>query len=119
MQSKRKTAAQKRWEDSVRELGCIATRADPAHVQVHHVAGFTYQHMGETIGPWFVLPIHWSLHDPNSGDPMNVTHYPKRFCEKYGTQAQLFAKVVYAMSFRGIEIPFSMDVYNAIMQSRF
>lgn len=117
--NRRQTAAQKRWSASVREIGCIVTGADQAHVQMHHVAGRSGMHNGEWIGEWFILPLHWHLHDVHSGDPINVTHFPGRFTQQYGTQRGLFAKVVYAMSILEVEIPFSMDVYNAIQATRY
>ena len=111
------TAAQRRWQDVVAGLGCIVTRSDPAHCQLHHVGGFTYKHNKIRVGPWFILPLHASLHDLGSENPCNVTHHRRAFTDKFGTQAHLFLKVVYAALYQGHDIPFDVDVLNAIKDS--
>lgn len=99
-------------------FGCIATRADSAHCQVHHVYGRTYRHRGVLIGPWYVIPLHRMLHDVHSNSPHNVTHFPAEFSAKYGQQKALFLNMVHAMLLMGQRIPFSMEVLNAIMDTR-
>jgi len=113
------TAAQRRWQQTVADLGCIVTRADPSQCQLHHVGGFTYKHNKVLIGPWFILPLHASLHDVGSDHPHNVTHYRSAFTSNYGSQASLFFKVVYAALHQGAPIPFEMDVLNTIQECSF
>ena len=112
------TAAMRKWQDDVRQFGCVATGADPAHCQLHHVHGATYKHNKVLIGPWFILPLHHKLHDIRSNDPRNVTNFPAAFTLKYGPQHMLFLKMITTMLARGIELPFPMEVLNAIMQTK-
>ena len=58
------TAAQKRWMESVRELGSILS-GGPA--VVHHAVGATGKHNKVAIGHWWLVPLsdweHKALHN--------------------------------------------------------
>lgn len=113
------TAAQKRWQELVAHMGCIVTRAHPSHCQLHHVAGATYKQNRILIGPWFILPLCRELHDVGSNNPLNVTHHRRAFTEQHGTQKSLFFNVVHTALLTGEDIPFSMEVLNAIKDTRY
>jgi len=85
-------AREKRWLNIVAEYACIATGF--YNTQLHHVKGRTAKHNKVAIGHIWILPLHFNLHDVSSNSKYNVTHYPKRFEEKYGTQKNLFFKLV-------------------------
>lgn len=112
-------AAQKRWRETVAGFGCVATHADPAHCQIHHVVGRTGKHNRVPIGHWFILPLHWRLHDIHSDDKHNVTHYRLAFCRKYGSQRRLFIAMCVALLATGHALPFEMDVLNAIADTKY
>ncbi len=77
------TAKQKRWHESLRQIGCIAS-GQPL-VQIHHLEGSTFRHKKEWCGQWWALPISWELHDVHSDHPLNVTHHKNAFHAHYGS----------------------------------
>ena len=108
-------AEEKRWLSSVVELaqekGCIATGNFP--FEIHHVLGRTARHNKVDVGHWFIIPVWFDLHHIDTGNPDNVTHYPKRFTAKYGLQTALFAQMVETLENRGYKIP-PAEVLEAI-----
>lgn len=107
-----KPKAVKDWEDTLRALGCIITGQND--VQLHHVHGRTYKNNKVLIGPWFILPLCWDLHDVFSDKPQNVTHYPKKFALKYGLQKDIFLDMCDNLENDGIILPFGDDVLESI-----
>lgn len=93
----------KAWEANVREQGCIITGRND--VQIHHVVGRSYKHNKVLIGPWFILPLCWYLHDVHSNSKHNVTHFRHNFTRVYGFQRDLFANMVKTMQNQGYEVP--------------
>lgn len=106
---------QKQWMLTVveygQEYGCIATGR--SGLQHHHVVGPKGKQNKVLIGPWFVLPIWWELHDVSSNNPNNVTHFRHRFTDLYGKQKLLFAEMVETLQNGGIEVP-EEDILSAI-----
>jgi hypothetical protein len=111
-----KTAAVKRWEEAVREYG-LAVPGE-GWPELHHVAGRTYKQNKILVGPWFILLLPWQYHGVLSNDPANVTHYPKRFVTKFGTQRELFANMVNSLQEIGVEVP-SPEIITAIQATKF
>ena len=114
------TAEQKRWESTVREFGCVLFGNDQGEhgaIQIHHVVGLTAKKDGVLIGPWYILSLHWRLHDPRSSHSMNITNRRKDFLAKYGTEKELFLKMISDMREQGRTIPFGADVLSAIKNS--
>ena len=93
---KRATAEQKRWHERVRQFaddhGAIPLGG--YRYELHHVKGATFKHNKTHIGEWWVLPIDFDLHNVMSRNPLNVTHFKKRFESEYGTQKELFLSMV-------------------------
>ena len=111
-----KSKAVKDWEDTLRSLGCIITGQND--VQLHHVVGRTYKNNKVLIGPWFILPLCMRLHDVHSSDPLNVTHYPKKFSLEYGLQKDIFCEMCDNLVIEGIILPFGDNVLESIKDTR-
>ncbi len=123
-------AAEKRWLKSISEfienegLGILygiefEGRSD---FQLHHVVGRTAKHNKIEIGHWFVIPVPWELHDVDSNNPDNVTHFKHNFTKRFGEQCGIFQILVSVMDkwndFNcNYEIP-SKEIYTAIMDTR-
>ena len=88
-------------------------------IQFHHVAGRTYKHNKVLIGPYFILPIPWELHDVHSNSDVNVSHWPRKFTSKYGSQRDLWEDMVTAIVNDAFKLPFPDDVWDTIMDTRF
>ena len=120
MRSKPVPAEILRWEDLVRRSGCAVTgqnRQEPAEscdIQIHHVLGEQAIRNKVKVGGWYILPLHWRIHDMSSNIKPNITHHRKAFCEKYGTEKYLFFRLLFAFWVAGIEVPVPTDVLNAI-----
>ena len=111
-----KTKAVSDWEDLVRSRGCIITGQND--VQIHHPKGRKYKNQKILIGCWWILPLNWDLHDVNSNDPLNVTHFHKKFTAKYGLQSDLFITMCDDIVLEGNVLPFSRDVIGSIRDTR-
>lgn len=88
-------------------------------VQFHHPKGRKYKHNKVLIGPWWIIPLPWELHDVASDNEFNVTHYPKRFIKEYGQQSILWLGMIYTLMNEGYTLPFSQDVIDAILDTRY
>lgn len=120
MRSKHVPAAILRWEDQVRRSGCAVTgqsRVEPAEsgdIQIHHVLGEQAVRNKEKVGGWYILPLHWRLHDPSSDLDVNITRNRNAFTDKYGTEKYLFFRLLFAFWVAGMEVPVPVEVLNAI-----
>lgn len=104
------SAAQKRWREQVRGLGCINHPGMPA--EIHHVVGATGRQDKVKIGHWFILPLCSECHRLG---PINVTDWPKRFRDEFGAQRFLFLWSVCAHFLdNGQDLPFDQEVVDAI-----
>ena len=110
------TKKQKEWMQTITEHGCVIT-GDCFNIQRHHVYGASYKHNGILIGPWYVLPLHVSLHDISSSEPINVTHNRTLFTEEHGLQKDLFLSMCNNLVRYNVELPFTADVLAAIMDT--
>ena len=116
MQSKnnKPTAHAKRWQQAVRNAGCVIT--GNSQVQVHHCGGASLRHNKTRIGHYAVLALSPELHDVGSNHPLNVTHHKKAFHAKYGTNAQLFKRTMQLVSENSnADVLPPQDVINAIL----
>lgn len=86
--------------------------------QIHHCVGRSYVHNKIHIGHYFILPVPFDLHDPNGNHPLNVTHYRKAFCNKYGSESALFQVMYSAMIQFGMCEELPEGVYEAIMDTK-
>ena len=82
----------KRWQQAVREAGCIITGSSLVHL--HHMGGRALRHNKSDIGHYAVLALFFELHDVSSNDPLNVTHHKKAFHREYGSNAKLFKATI-------------------------
>ena len=96
-----KTKEHSEFHTEMMSLGCVIT-GDKWNLQLHHCVGRSYVQNKVPIGHWFVLPLHWRLHDTHSGSIVNVTHFRKNFSEMYGLQRDLFLDRVIKHS---LEVP--------------
>lgn len=85
----------------------------------HHVLGREGKHNKVHIGRWFVLPISKEYHDTLSNNPLNVTHFRKRFTAEFGNQRDMFAAMCAVIQDEDGQLPFDMDVYHAILNTRY
>ncbi|ENC6709545.1 hypothetical protein ABKY54_004151 [Vibrio harveyi] len=58
--------------------------------ELHHVKGRTASHRKQHIGRLFVLPIEFDYHHVLSNNPLNVTHFKKKYEEVFGKQSSQF-----------------------------
>lgn len=86
------TAAQIKWREEVRALGCIVGMEKGPHIQIHHVLGATAKHNKVAIGHWYILPLTPWAHLDNP--VLNVTHNKRLFEAQYGTQISLFKQLI-------------------------
>ena len=94
-------AAQKRWRESVRDLGMGQV--------IHHAIGRTIKKKGVgNLGHWFLVPLandemHWAVHNDMGKDrkPYEKARFA-RVCERY-------------QDIHG-ELPLPPGVYDAIME---
>lgn len=114
----------KKWIEQVVEFGPMVHDGAPRYApQVHHVVGrkgrqrIVRSGPSYLIGPWFLLYLPWRFHDVHSGDPLNVTHWHKRFTESFGMQCDLFAARVELIQNAGLEIP-DNSILEAIAETR-
>ncbi len=120
---KQANAKQKQWMSDITEwsisnidllygddyMGAIPQR--------HHVLGRSAKHNKVAIGHWFIIPVPFELHDVMSNHPDNVTHRKKSFVKRFGTQRDLFLKMVESMRDDGYELP-PTEVLKAIEDTR-
>ena len=93
-------AAQKRWRESVRELGCLM--GAPGPVEIHHVVGRTAKHNKIAIGHWWILPV------------SNEGHRMVEALSKH-EQKELFHTMCLAYFACYLSLPVPDDVMAAIM----
>lgn len=84
--------------------------------EIHHVVGRTGKQNKVAIGHEFILPVPFELHNVMSNHPDNVTHFKKNFVKRFGTQRELFKKLVDAMRECGYQVP-SDDILEAIQST--
>lgn len=65
--------------------------------QHHHIFGRKARHAGKEIGRWAVLPIEFKYHDISSNNECNVTNFPKRYADKFGSEIQQFLRMCEAI----------------------
>lgn len=97
------TAAQKRWHDTLRELGSVLSGLKP--VEIHHCAGASAKHNKVWIGQWWVLAL---THEEHS-----------RYVPEWGKRRKFMEKTLFRTQCKLIEraggvIPFGDDVMEAI-----
>ena len=85
----------------------------------HHVVGREGKNNKVHIGRWFLIPVSREFHDIHSNSPLNVTHFRKRYTAEFGNQRDQFAAMCAVIKDEDGELPFDMDVYHAIMNTRY
>ena len=83
----------------------------PFHI--HHVKGRSFKHKKTQIGHDFIIPVPIALHDVHSNHPLNVTHFKKAFTRNFGSQVNLFMKMIEHMKLLGYSVP-SEEILNII-----
>ncbi|GAL18547.1 hypothetical protein JCM19235_1970 [Vibrio maritimus] len=113
---------EKAWLNRVAEFaqqhGAFPHQANN-NIELHHVAGRKAKHNKIHIGKWFVIPMMFDFHNPNSNHPLNVTHYRKRFTDRYGDQRTLWAQMATQILAEDGDLPFDAEVINAIADTRY
>ena len=123
MATKSANAAQKKWMSDIADwavcnLGLLyGDLYDGAIPQLHHVLGRSAKHSKVAIGHWFVLPVPFELHDVSSNHHFNVTHCKNNFTNQFGSQRDLFQKMVISMIYLGYRIP-SPEIVYSILDTR-
>lgn len=93
----------KAWLDILGQVPCVVSGSD--HTQLHHCVRRKAKHNKVPIGEWFVIPLHPRYHDVSSDNPFNVTHWKNRFEIEFGTQRDLFSKMVDQLREAGHPVP--------------
>ena len=115
-------AVHKKWLETVANWyqchGFSDNELNEYQFQIHHAVGRTAKHNKIAIGHWFVLPLPIALHDVSSNHAYNVTHHKHAFTERFELQSELFKEMIDSMQDGGIDLPFDVDVINAIKDTR-
>ena len=96
------TAAEKRWRETVREMGSVLSGLKPC--EVHHCAGRTARHNKIDIGHWFVIPLTTYEHSRIAEWGRSRKDYEKAL---FRAMCRIYTK-------RGGVLPFGADVLEAI-----
>ena len=122
--SKNANTKQRKWMSDIADFandnGLCILYGDKYHkstFELHHVLGRSARHKKVRIGHWFVIPVPTELHNVLSDHPDNVTHFKRRFTDRFGSQRSIFAEVHNAMCVYGYDVP-PDEVYNTIMDTR-
>lgn len=96
------TAAQKRWQESLRNYGCLVSRSP--YCEIHHIVGASAKRQKIWVGQWSVLPLHYRYHrDPEC--KVNVTEHKRMFEALFGNQWDILVKVINKFQRQGRPIP--------------
>lgn len=82
--------------------------------QIHHIKGRSFVHRKVACGGWAIIPIETQYHDVHSNNPLNVTHYPKRYESEFGTQRDQFLAMCAVIRSEDGSLPFIDEVLHAI-----
>lgn len=119
---KKPTANESAWLVRVAQYaeqhGSIPEHA-PCAFEIHHVMGRSGRQNKVKVGHWFILPVAFELHNVMSNNPLNVTHFRKRFTAEFGNQRDLFAQMVEKIAEEDGENPVPEEVFNAIMATNY
>lgn len=85
-------------------------------IQRHHVLGKTAKQNKTLIGPWFIIPVPFELHDPNMKNEHHVGHCKKAFVKRFGAQRDIFSVMYHSMKESGFNVP-NEHIYNTIMST--
>lgn len=104
------TAAEKRYREEVRSLGCITCgisgREQVLPTEIHHIVGASAKDSGVRVGHLYLLPLcsgcHRTYHTKQDGRP-NVTTEKQMFEKMYGEELELFADVIEALGYDPFE----------------
>lgn len=103
---------QKRWRETIRDLGCIAC-GWPSHIEIHHPVGATAKHNKQPIGHWWILPLCKSCHEAVTEDRDALSYIAFRFrlVGPFDSEKLLFMKLLERVT----EIPFPSETEAAIL----
>ena len=103
------------YEELIRSFGCIITGADN-DIQIHHVKGRKYKHNKQLIGPYYVFPLHESLHLRDAEHPKAFHKGKHAFYEEFGSRQYLWTKVYLQLMNHNPEIyGFTNSIQDSIM----
>jgi len=88
------TAAQKRFHEWCREVGCILTSGHP-DTAIHHIKGAKMNLKGvKNPGDWYVIPLCYLWHqDPSNPDARHVNK--RRFIDYWGlTEKEMWVDLI-------------------------
>lgn len=102
------TAAQKRFYGKIVDKGCIVCGRQ---AEIHHVVGASARSNKIKVGNWYVLPLcYWHHRDPVND--YNVTNWKNRFEESFGTQHEMFTRMLFLN--KDVHGAIDLDVMSAI-----
>lgn len=90
-------------------------RAASAKWQFHHMFGRKARHSGKEVGRWAVIPIEFDYHDISSNEKNNITNFPKRYAEKFGSDIDQFLVMCQAIEEQQGKIEIPSDILEAII----
>ena len=112
------TAAHKKWYDLIANEGSVISRYRP--IIIHHPEGATarVKPVGN-IGHWYVIPLahdeHMALHR-NDLKPLFDSHEDWTGCDCHDMTRREFEKHLFARMCKKFVLPFSGQIYQAIME---
>ena len=72
---------------------------------LHHVKGRSFKHKKTQVGHDFIIPVPIILHDFNSNNELNVTHYKHKFTKEFGSQVNIYMTMINDMKAFGYSVP--------------
>lgn len=105
----------KRITEFAQEHGAFPVQ-DGGGIERHHVKGRTSSHKKIHVGRWFVLPISFDFHNVLSRNPLNVTHFKKRYEEAFGKQSAQFIEMCEIIREEDGSLPFPDEVLDSIRE---
>lgn len=107
-------AEEKKWLEAIGNQACIVTSS--SNIQVHHMFGASAKRDKLRVGHWAILPLSVELHDISSNHPHNITLHKKQFVENYGTEIELFSKLIELRIMNDLWVP-PQEIINAITRT--
>lgn len=127
MRSKNKTAAEKKWHETVcrycEESGWLVDKFggyvnSPLEYHLDHIIGAQAKrkinYVSEKVGEWCVICLPIELHCvSNNSNGFHISK-PEAFISAFGTRIELFSDLAKSMVESGIEIPFDVQLLEVL-----
>lgn len=120
-----KTSAEKKWHEQVSKFAIESSWLDrmfgshclhSSCFELDHIIGAQAKRkpFGK-VGEWAVISLPYELHNIQAGGDLNRTLNPAAFRKEFGHEKELFKSMLKSMKSIGVEMPFSHEIANAII----